>query len=202
MSVSAASARYASAAAPIPAHRLRRSATNTGRWKSIRVPSKPHVDLHPTKQKRFRRAASAAAPSSTSDSGAVPAQSKVCVITGANTGLGFVSAEAIAKKPGYVVVLACRNMAKAEKAAAAILASTGRAVDVMQVDLSELGSVEAFVREFTVGWGQVQHCKRPKHHRATSVFRSSRARAGRLGSNVDDTTVKKSSFKVYPGFRV
>jgi len=42
---------------------------------------------------------------------------KVCVITGANTGLGFISAREIAGK-GYKVVMACRDLARGQKAAA------------------------------------------------------------------------------------
>jgi len=42
---------------------------------------------------------------------------KVCVITGANTGLGFIAAREIAAKD-YRVVMACRDLGRGEKAAA------------------------------------------------------------------------------------
>ncbi|HKY92896.1 MAG TPA: oxidoreductase [Nevskiaceae bacterium] len=66
------------------------------------------------------------------------------VITGANTGLGFENARTVAKLGGRVV-LACRNGAKAEDAAARIRADVpGADVRVSLVDVSSLASVRAF----------------------------------------------------------
>ena len=61
------------------------------------------------------------------------------VITGANSGIGRAAAKALAER-GARVVLAVRNTAKGEEAAAAI----GGGAEVRQLDLSDLGSVHAF----------------------------------------------------------
>jgi retinol dehydrogenase-12 len=104
-------------------------------------------------KQRGATAATAAAAAASSEGAA--AFEKVCVNTGANTGLGFISAGEIAKKPGYRVVMACRDVSRAEKAAADVLAATGHAVDVIKLDLSSLDSVDAFVAEFT---GKYDRC--------------------------------------------
>ena len=45
---------------------------------------------------------------------------KIAIVTGANAGLGFETTLGLAQK-GAKVIMACRNIAKAEKAKAAIL---------------------------------------------------------------------------------
>ena len=66
------------------------------------------------------------------------------VVTGANAGLGLEVAHGLAAH-GADVVLACRNTAKAEAAAAAIRGRTPRAeVEVGALDLADLDSVAAF----------------------------------------------------------
>jgi NAD(P)-dependent dehydrogenase (short-subunit alcohol dehydrogenase family) len=63
------------------------------------------------------------------------------VITGASSGLGLRSAEALAAK-GARVLLACRNPAKAAAALAAVEAhASGAAPEVVALDLSSLASV-------------------------------------------------------------
>ena len=70
---------------------------------------------------------------------------KTFVITGANSGLGFETAGKIAKDPENRVIMACRNLEKAEKAKAEIAAATGNEhVEVMQLDTSSLASVRGF----------------------------------------------------------
>ncbi|MFB1295995.1 SDR family NAD(P)-dependent oxidoreductase [Mycobacterium sp. pW049] len=69
----------------------------------------------------------------------IPDQSgRTAVITGANTGLGFETAKALAEK-GARVVIAVRDTAKGEAAAARI---TGD-VDVQELDLTSLASIHA-----------------------------------------------------------
>ncbi len=73
---------------------------------------------------------------------------KVVVITGANSGLGLESTKALAAK-GATVVMACRNLSKAEKAKAEVLRELPNAkLDVMQLDNASLESVRAFADAF------------------------------------------------------
>ncbi len=73
---------------------------------------------------------------------------KVVVITGANSGLGLASTKAIAAK-GATVVMACRNMTKAEQAKAEVLAENASAkLEVMPLDNASLASVRAFADAF------------------------------------------------------
>ncbi|MDP2773812.1 MAG: oxidoreductase [Nocardioides sp.] len=64
------------------------------------------------------------------------------VVTGANSGIGFETAKALAGR-GAEVVLAVRNPAKGEAAAALMHGS----VEVRQLDVSDLASVRAFAAE-------------------------------------------------------
>lgn len=73
---------------------------------------------------------------------------KVVVITGANSGLGLESTKAIAAK-GATVVMACRNLTKAEKAKSEVLQAVPDAkLDVMALDNASLASVKAFAEAF------------------------------------------------------
>jgi NAD(P)-dependent dehydrogenase (short-subunit alcohol dehydrogenase family) len=66
------------------------------------------------------------------------------VVTGANSGLGLVTATALARA-GARVTLACRNTAKGDDAAAQIRRDVaGAEVDVAELDLGSLASVRAF----------------------------------------------------------
>jgi NAD(P)-dependent dehydrogenase (short-subunit alcohol dehydrogenase family) len=72
----------------------------------------------------------------------IPDQSgRVAVVTGANSGIGFEAAVALAAK-GALVVLACRDQGRATDAAGRIAArSSGARVELVQLDLSSLDSV-------------------------------------------------------------
>ncbi|MEM7336089.1 MAG: SDR family NAD(P)-dependent oxidoreductase, partial [Chloroflexota bacterium] len=73
---------------------------------------------------------------------------KVVVITGANSGLGLESTKMMAAK-GATIVMACRNVSKAEKAKAEVLKSVPNAnLDLMALDNSDLASVRAFADAF------------------------------------------------------
>ncbi len=73
---------------------------------------------------------------------------KVAIVTGANSGLGYETARALAQH-GATVIMACRNAKKAETAAGRILATNPKGkVIVMALDLGDLDSVRAFTDEF------------------------------------------------------
>jgi NAD(P)-dependent dehydrogenase (short-subunit alcohol dehydrogenase family) len=73
----------------------------------------------------------------------IPDQSgRTFVVTGANSGLGAVTTRALAGK-GARVVMACRNVAKAEGVAGQIAGD----VTVRRLDLSDLSSVRAFAAD-------------------------------------------------------
>jgi NAD(P)-dependent dehydrogenase (short-subunit alcohol dehydrogenase family) len=70
----------------------------------------------------------------------IPDQSgRTFVVTGANSGLGASTARELAAH-GASVILACRNVAKAERVAATIPGAT----EVRPLDLSDLASIRAF----------------------------------------------------------
>lgn len=70
------------------------------------------------------------------------------VITGGNSGLGYETALAIARKGGRVV-LACRNLDKAEASVDSLRAERGGAeVAALELDLASLDSVRRFADEF------------------------------------------------------
>lgn len=77
-----------------------------------------------------------------------PVVDKVAVVTGANSGIGFETTRVLAQR-GATVVMACRDLQKAEAAAAKInaLNPVGK-VDIMQLDLADLDSVRHFATKF------------------------------------------------------
>jgi NAD(P)-dependent dehydrogenase (short-subunit alcohol dehydrogenase family) len=73
---------------------------------------------------------------------------KIAVITGANSGLGYESALALAAK-GAHVVMACRNPQRAQQAQEALLQQVPNAsVELAALDLGNLASVRAFAEAF------------------------------------------------------
>ncbi|MFZ1865299.1 MAG: oxidoreductase [Polyangiales bacterium] len=75
-------------------------------------------------------------------------KSRVAIVTGANSGIGFETARALAEK-GATVVMACRNLDKAGERADQIRSAHPVAdVEVMRLDLSDLDSVRQFAEAF------------------------------------------------------
>lgn len=73
---------------------------------------------------------------------------KTYIITGANSGIGYTTAEQIAKQ-GANVVIGCRRIAEGEKAKTSILKSAPLAkIEIMNLDLGSLDSVRLFANEF------------------------------------------------------
>ncbi len=77
-------------------------------------------------------------------------QEKTVIITGANSGLGFACARAIAASgQNWTIVMACRNAKKGEAAKRRIAAETGHTnITVLELDLASLASVRGFVDRF------------------------------------------------------
>ena len=73
----------------------------------------------------------------------IPDQSgRTALVTGANSGLGLQTAKALAAA-GATVLLACRNAERADDAVAEIRSATpGASVEVVELDLADLASVE------------------------------------------------------------
>jgi NAD(P)-dependent dehydrogenase (short-subunit alcohol dehydrogenase family) len=75
---------------------------------------------------------------------------RTAIVTGANSGLGLVTAEHLARA-GATTVLACRNLQKGEAAADGIRAVVpGAKLDVVELDLGSLSSVRRFADDLDV----------------------------------------------------
>ena len=73
---------------------------------------------------------------------------RVAIVTGANTGIGYETARALAHK-GADVTLACRSREKGEAAAARIVAEAPKGrVSFAALDLADLESVRGFANAF------------------------------------------------------
>jgi NAD(P)-dependent dehydrogenase (short-subunit alcohol dehydrogenase family) len=83
------------------------------------------------------------------DTQRIPDQSgRVAIVTGANSGLGLVTARELARK-GALVVLACRNLDKGRSALAEVeRAASGTAPELEELDLASLASVRDFAERF------------------------------------------------------
>ncbi len=79
---------------------------------------------------------------------------RLAVVTGANSGIGFETAKALASS-GADVVLACRNQAKARAAAEAIRPTAAADVQVRELDLASLDSVHTFSQSFLSDFGKL-----------------------------------------------
>src|SRR3954470_17904264 len=83
------------------------------------------------------------------DAGDIPDQSgRIAVVTGANSGLGLVTARELARH-GALVVMACRNLDKGRAAQAEVAATApGAKPELEELDLARLASVHAFTERF------------------------------------------------------
>ncbi|MFB6165015.1 MAG: oxidoreductase [Haloarculaceae archaeon] len=80
---------------------------------------------------------------------------RTVVVTGANSGLGYEVTEAFAAK-GATVVLACRSASRGQNAAADVRQSvTDPSLDVRELDLADLSSVESFAVGLTADYDAV-----------------------------------------------
>src|SRR5947208_2342426 len=73
---------------------------------------------------------------------------KVCLVTGANSGIGKITARELARM-GATVAMVCRDRRKGEAAKAEIEAETGsKQVDLMLADLASQKSIHQVAAEF------------------------------------------------------
>ena len=80
---------------------------------------------------------------------------KICVITGATSGIGMQAAKSLARE-GFFVVLACRSLEKAEKVCSDIKAqSETQGSCCLCLDLSSFRSIESFADEFMSRFGRL-----------------------------------------------
>ena len=80
----------------------------------------------------------------------IESRSRVAIVTGANEGIGKVTARELVRK-GWHVIIASRNAEKAQNAIADIrqeINMTNAPLDYIQLDLSSLLSIRRFVDEF------------------------------------------------------
>ena len=86
----------------------------------------------------------------------IPSQKgRVAIVTGSNIGLGYETAIGLAQKE-MKVVMACRNLAKAEKAKSKILKRVPHAdLAILQLDLSSLKAVRAFAKSFNTQYDRL-----------------------------------------------
>ncbi|MBA0810797.1 hypothetical protein Gohar_002756 [Gossypium harknessii] len=76
-------------------------------------------------------------------------EGKNCVVTGANSGIGFATAEALASC-GATVYMVCRNKEKGETALSKIQSSTGNPNVHLEVcDLSSISEIKSFASRFS-----------------------------------------------------
>ncbi|GAB5407679.1 MAG: SDR family oxidoreductase [Balneolaceae bacterium] len=80
---------------------------------------------------------------------------KLCVITGANSGIGFETAKELAKQ-GAFIVMVCRNEDKAEAAKQEILReTTGSGVDIVICDFSSQDEIRKAAEEITSSYQKI-----------------------------------------------
>ncbi len=80
----------------------------------------------------------------------------ICIVTGANSGIGRAATRALARA-GEVVVMACRDPTRGEAARAALLAELpGARLHVLRCDLAELASVRRFAADVSTRFPRVR----------------------------------------------
>jgi NAD(P)-dependent dehydrogenase (short-subunit alcohol dehydrogenase family) len=78
------------------------------------------------------------------------------IVTGANTGLGFECARALAETRDWHVVVACRSTEKGREAVKRLIAQTrhkeieAKEIEAMTLDLASLESVRNFARDYAI----------------------------------------------------
>ena len=73
---------------------------------------------------------------------------KTVIVTGGNSGLGYACAQEIARDGNWHIILACRNLDKADRAVTKIKEVTKcDRIEAMELDLADLASIRTFSKE-------------------------------------------------------
>ncbi|MEG1523448.1 MAG: SDR family oxidoreductase [Clostridia bacterium] len=70
-------------------------------------------------------------------------QGKLCIVTGANTGIGKATVLALADR-GAQVIMACRSQERGQRALDELMQTPGRSLTLLPIDLADLASVRQF----------------------------------------------------------
>src|SRR5215510_14984774 len=82
-------------------------------------------------------------------------QGRICIVTGASSGIGQAAALGLARM-GATVVLVCRNRERAEATRAAIRVATGNnSVDVTLADLSSQAEIHRLAQNLLARYSQI-----------------------------------------------
>src|SRR5438105_11821209 len=82
-------------------------------------------------------------------------QGKICMVTGANSGIGKATALGLAQM-GATVVMVCRDRARGEAAQSEVQAKSGNnAVDLLLADLSSQQSIRQLAEQFKQRYSQL-----------------------------------------------
>jgi NAD(P)-dependent dehydrogenase (short-subunit alcohol dehydrogenase family) len=74
---------------------------------------------------------------------------RVCIVTGANSGIGFETSRALASR-GASVWMVCRDPSRGRTAVSRVRAATGsKDVHLATLDVSDLGAIRRFARDFS-----------------------------------------------------
>ncbi|CAI7606517.1 unnamed protein product [Penicillium manginii] len=85
------------------------------------------------------------------------AASKIIVITGANSGIGYATTKFIASYPGYHVIMGCRDTEKGQAALDEIKSSNDikGTLSILQIDVTDDSSIAAAVSQVEQEFGRV-----------------------------------------------
>ncbi len=110
-------------------------------------------------------------------------QGKIVIVTGGNSGLGFESVKAFARK-GAKIILACRSAEKGEQARLEILKEVPRAkIETAELDLADLKSVRRFARAFQKNHSRLDVLLNNAGIMTTPYFQTKDGFEGQIGTN-------------------